>query len=463
MISRFRAIRQVLWITLALNLLSTGIKAGIGVWTGSLSLLAAGLDSFFDASSNVVGLVGIRVAARPPDVEHPYGHYKSETLAAMAIAGVLFVTMAGIVQQAVERLLRGSVPEVSAWSFGAVAVGLAIEVFTSSYERRRGRELASDFLLADARHTRAHVYISLGVMAGLAMVWLGFPAVDPLLALVIAGVIAKIGWDIVRSTADTLLDRAALSPEEVRRLALSIAGVESADRIRSRGPRGSVLVDLHIHVDPETPVDRAHEIADRVEALLMARISGVRDVVVHVEPEWPGGSAAETLAERVRDIAQHLAASVHEVRVQEMDGGPLVDLHLEVDPAWSLEEGHRLATQLEQGIAEALPDEARVYVHIEPTPQEEEDAGLFEAERKRVVAEAERVAAEVGEVERFRQVAVRRAGDRMFVSLNCVLRENLPVGEAHELAGDLERRLRDRIEGVDRVLVHMEPPSDGDL
>ncbi|MFQ5945951.1 MAG: cation diffusion facilitator family transporter, partial [Anaerolineae bacterium] len=278
MISRFRGIRQVLWITLALNILSTGIKAGIGLWTGSLSLIAAGLDAFFDASSNVVGLVGIQVAARPPDPEHPYGHHKSETLAAMAIAGLLFVTVAGLVQQAVGRLLSGSAPEVSALSFAAVAAGLGIEAFTSSYERRRGRELSSDFLLADARHSRAHVYISLGVMAGLAMVWLGFPAVDPLLALVIAGVIAKIGWDILRSTSDTLLDRAAANPDEVRGLAQSVAGVESVDRVRSRGPGGSVLVDLHIHVDPDTPVDRAHEIADRVEALLMARMAGVRDV-----------------------------------------------------------------------------------------------------------------------------------------------------------------------------------------
>ncbi|MFQ5946608.1 MAG: cation transporter dimerization domain-containing protein, partial [Anaerolineae bacterium] len=203
--------------------------------------------------------------------------------------------------------------------------------------------------------------------------------------------------------------------------------------------------------------------ADRVEALLMARMAGVRDVVVHVEPEWPGGSAAGTLAERVRDIAQHLAASVHEVRVQELEEGALVDLHLEVDPAWSLEEGHRLATQLEQRIAEALPAGARVYVHIEPTPQEGEDAGLFEEERKRVVAEAEGVAAENEEVERFHQVAVRRAGDRLFVSLNCALRQNLSVREAHELASEIERRLRDRVEGVDRVLVHMEPPGDEDL
>ncbi len=461
MISRFRAIRQVLWITLALNLLSTVIKAGIGLWTGSLSLLASGLDALFDASSNVVGLVGIQVAARPPDAEHPYGHHKSETLAAMIIAGVLFVTVVGIVQQAVERLLGGSVPEVSAYSFGAIAVGLAIELFTSSYERRKGRELESDFLLADARHTRAHVYISLGVIVGLAAVWLGFPAADPLLALVIAGVIAKIGWDIVRSTADTLLDRAAVNPEEVRRLTLSVAGVASADRVRSRGPRGSVLVDLHIHVDAETPVDRAHEIADGVESLLMAQIPGVRDVVVHVEPEWPGATAVESLPERVRDIARHLAASVHEVRVQEVDGGPVVDLHLEVDPAWSLEEGHRLASQLEQRIAEALPAGARVYVHIEPTPQEA-DAGLFESERKRVVAEAEAAAAEIEEVERFHKIAVRRAAERTFVSLNCVLRENLPVREAHELASDLERRLTDRIEGVDRVLLHMEPPKHAD-
>jgi len=285
--ARVGAIRRVLWITLGLNLLATLAKIVVGYLTGSLSIVADGFDSLFDSASNLIGLVGISLAARPPDEDHPYGHRKFETLAAISISVLLFVTCVELVRSVIDRLSSPVVPQINLWSFAAVFFSIGVHLFTVVYERRRGRELKSEFLLADAAHTAADIYISLSVIAGLILVRFGYPIVDALLALGIAGVIAKIGVDIIRSSSAILMDRAMVSEREIEQVVMGVEGVESCHRIRSRGPEDDIHIDLHIHVAPETHVDQAHAIAHEVQERVVRELPGVQDVVVHVEPGGP--------------------------------------------------------------------------------------------------------------------------------------------------------------------------------
>jgi len=208
----FRAIRRVLWITMGLNLLATAAKLIVGYWTGSLSLIADGFDSVFDSASNVIGLVGIHVAAQPADKDHPYGHRKAETMTALIIASLLFLTTWELIQSAVERLRNPALiqAEVNVWSFGALLVSIVVHLTVVWYELREGRRLYSDVLVADALHTRADIFVSLSVIGGLIAVRLGYPLADPILALVIALFIAKIGIDIIRQSSPTLMDKAAM-------------------------------------------------------------------------------------------------------------------------------------------------------------------------------------------------------------------------------------------------------------
>ncbi len=450
---RFRAIRQVLLITLALNLLATLAKIVVGYLTRSLSILADGFDSLFDSASNVIGLVGISFAARPPDEEHPYGHRKFEALAAISISVLLFVTSVELVRSVIDRLSSPAVPQINLWSFAAVIFSIGVHLFTVVYERRRGRELQSEFLLADASHTAADIYVSLSVIAGLILVRLGYPIVDALLALGIAGVIAKIGIDIIRSSSAILMDRAVVSGREIERLVMGVEGVESCHRVRSRGSEDDIHIDLHIHVAPETPVDRAHAIAHEVQKKVMRGMPGVQDVVVHVEPRWP---KEEPIGERIRSLAQRMGASVHEVRVHQIGGPILVDLHLEVDETWRLEEAHDLASRLEGRMREEMPEIAEVYVHMEPI--EALEGGEVSGDEELVAREVEKVVREMGDLKECQGVSVRRSGEKLFVSLNCLLSQNLPIGQAHEVSMRLERRLKERLDSVDQVLIHLEPP-----
>jgi divalent metal cation (Fe/Co/Zn/Cd) transporter len=330
-----------------------------------------------------------------------------------------------------------------------------VHLFTVVYERRRGQELKSEFLLADASHTAADIYVSLSVIAGLVLVRLGYPIVDALLALGIAGVIAKIGVEIIRSSSAILMDRAMVSGREIERLVMGVEGVESCHRIRSRGPEDDIHIDLHIHVAPETPVDRAHAIAHEVQQKVMGGLPGVQDVVVHVEPRGP--KPEEPIGERIRSLALRMGARVHEIRVHQIEGAILVDLHLEVDESWRLEEAHDLASRLEGRMREELPEIAEVYVHMEP--MEALEGGELLGDEELVAREVEKVVREMGDLKECREISVRRLGERLFVSINCLLSHNLPIGQAHEVSMRLERRLKERLDNVDQVLIHLEPPQ----
>jgi cation diffusion facilitator family transporter len=281
-----RAIQKVLWITMGLNLIATAAKLIVGYQTGALSLVADGYDSVFDSAANVVGLVGIYLASRPADEDHPYGHRKAETMTALIISSLLFLTTWELVENAIERLRHPSLiqAEVNAWSFGALLVSIVVHLTVVWYELRAGRRLHSDVLVADAMHTRADVFVSLSVIGGLIAVRIGFPLADPILALVIALVIAKIGIDIIRESSPTLMDRAVVPPNQVRDVTLSVPGVLACHQIRSRGHETARYLDLHIQVEPTASVEQAHGIAHEVKRQLQEQFPHVEDATIHIEP-----------------------------------------------------------------------------------------------------------------------------------------------------------------------------------
>lgn len=279
----FSQIRKVLWQVLLLNLMVSASKLIVGFMTGSISMAADGFHSLLDASSNVIGLIGITLAARPADRDHPYGHRKYETFAAMSIAGLLILAAWGIVENSIEKLRTGSHPEVTWLSFTAMLITISINLFVSSYERRRGKALNSEVLLADSMHTTSDILVSLSVVASLIAASLGFPLLDVLTAFGITAVIAWSSYRIIRRSSIALLDTAAVDPLAIERLVLDVPGVCSCHEIRTRGPIHGSYIDLHIQVSPELTIERAHEIAHQVKARLKAQLKA-KDVVVHVEP-----------------------------------------------------------------------------------------------------------------------------------------------------------------------------------
>lgn len=282
---RSRAVRRVLIVVLVLNVGLVAMKAGAWWSSRALSVIAEAVHSSLDALNNVLALAFARVARAAPDALHPYGHQKFETLGALVIVGALSITVFELGKGAVGRLLAADPPAVEGTplAIGLMAVSAAAGLAISAWEVRRGRELDSPLLLADAAHTRSDVYAALAVLGGLVAVRFGMPWADPWITLAVAAAIAWTGWRIVRESVPELVDERAADPERIRALAEEVEGVRAAYGIRSRGRTGEVFSELTIAVSSAMDVETSHTIADRVEERL-GRELGAREVVVHVEP-----------------------------------------------------------------------------------------------------------------------------------------------------------------------------------
>lgn len=282
---RMRSIRRVLWTILLLNLGVAAAKYAWGTISGSASMQADGIHSVFDSAGNVVGLVGISLAARPADAGHPYGHAKFETYASLVIGVLLLLAAFEVGSSAAAKLAAGSyTAEVGPMSFVVMAGTLAVNLGVTVYERRFAKRLKSEVLAADANHTLSDALVSVGVIAGLAAVALGFPMADPIMALVVTAAILDTAYDVFKHALATLSDRARIPEGDLRAAALAVPGVRGVHRIRTRGTEGEVYADLHVLVDPSMTVADAHRLADEVEADIKERFANVIEVLVHIEP-----------------------------------------------------------------------------------------------------------------------------------------------------------------------------------
>lgn len=281
---RDHSVNVVLWRVLFLNLLVAVLKLVFGSLSGALSMVADGFHSTLDASSNVVGLIGLRIARRAPDEDHPYGHRKFEALAALGISLFLFITCYEILTSVVARFRGAHVVEPHPVTFAVMAGTIIVNLFVTRYERREGNRLRSMILLADARHTQSDVFASLGVVASLVAAVLNVSAIDLVVAVAIAGFIAYSGYTIVSGAFTVLADSQMVDPDDVIRAATGVEGVAHVHRVRSRGLPDDIHVDLHLHVSPQMTVERAHLLAHEASTRIREEIPGVTDVVIHVEP-----------------------------------------------------------------------------------------------------------------------------------------------------------------------------------
>jgi len=281
---RYRKIRWVLVYVLFLNWGVAAAKLLYGWLIHSASMTADGFHSFSDGSSNIIGLIGIWIASRPIDETHPYGHKKFETLTSIGISILLFLVSFNVVREGILRFLHPVVPQVNVSSFLVMGITLAVNIAVMIYEKRMGVVFKSDILISDALHTRADILTSSSVIITLIGIKFGFPILDPIASLMISGFIAYAAVDILKESSRVLSDGVAIPIEEIKRTVLSIRGVEECHQIRSRGRGDDIHIDLHVLVDPEMHMHRAHHLSYAIENKIKKDFRGVTDVVVHMEP-----------------------------------------------------------------------------------------------------------------------------------------------------------------------------------
>jgi cation diffusion facilitator family transporter len=280
-----------LWQILFLNVIVAAAKAAWGIISGSTAMLADGIHSFTDGSGNIVALIAMKAATKPPDEDHPYGHHKYESFASAAIGLMLCFAAFRVVSGSVKALTTfaqtGVHPrvEVTAISFAVMLITLGINIFVVWYETRRGRELGSDVLQADARHTLSDVWVTLGVIVSLILVKAGVPIADPIVGLFVAIAIVWAAIQVFKGAHTTFSDQQRLDPRDVTKKVMAFEGVRGCHNIRSRGTGAIIHMDMSILVDPAMTVEKGHAIARDLERHLCGAYEGLADVVIHVEPD----------------------------------------------------------------------------------------------------------------------------------------------------------------------------------
>jgi cation diffusion facilitator family transporter len=284
LLTRASEVSSVLYRVLFLNLIVAAAKIALGLSTGAVSVLSDGYHSLTDTASNIVGIVGVRIAGAPPDVDHPYGHRKFETISSLGILIFLIIVLREVLSAAWERYQTGGEPVINALTFGVMGATFLVNLGVVFYERREGRRLASEVLLADAHHTLSDLMTSATVIAALIGVRMGYLWLDPFAALVVAGFIGYACWEIFNQTTGILADKFVIPEESISEEVKSVPGVIGCHHIRTRGSNDFVFLDLHVWMDAEMSLTKAHALSHVVKDRLMQRFPQIKDAIIHIEP-----------------------------------------------------------------------------------------------------------------------------------------------------------------------------------
>jgi len=278
-------VRKVLIYTLILNAVVAIAKVLYGYLTNSIAMISDGFHSIFDGTSNVIGLVGIWMASHPPDEKHPYGHKKYETLFTIIIAAMLFLTCFQILKKVYVSFFEDHKAIVTQTSFFIMLITMGVNIFVMLYEKKKGKQLGSEFLVADAMHTKSDILVSFTVIVSLVFTKMGYYHADSIVGLIIAFFIARIGYNILKNASDVLVDTVCMDNSAIEFVVNTIEGVKGCHDIRTRGSTNAAYVDLHVFVDGSMSTEKAHGIADIIEERIQKEFPSVVDIVVHVEPD----------------------------------------------------------------------------------------------------------------------------------------------------------------------------------
>jgi cation diffusion facilitator family transporter len=432
------------------------VKLVTGLVTGSLAFVAEAVHSGTDLVAALLTLFAVRVAIRPPDREHHYGHGKAEHLAALGESAFLVLVSLFIAGESIRRLVDGGSHDIETtwWAFTVLGVVIALDAWRAVASRRAAQRHRSAAFAANALHFGSDLAGSTAVLIGLILVAAGEAAADAAAALFVAVLVVVAAVRLARQSIDVLMDRAAVDAEERIRQALGeMPEPVELRRARVRHAAGRHFADLVVAVPLDAGVTQAHAAADAVEDAVERALGGA-DVVVHVEPGEPSGELRERATAAVMSVPE--VREVHNVRAMHLPEGYELSLHVKLPRELSLAEAHDAVERLEARVREEVPELHNVHTHIEPLARtdwgrkpasddtETERAAIEETVRRVTGANPSDVSFRDGERGRIALVTITLPGEQ-------------PLPSAHRHAGEIEEAVRERCPTLADVIVHTEP------
>ena len=447
--------RRVAMTSVVAALFLTAIKLGVGLWTGSLGILSEALHSGLDLLAATITFFAVRIADRPPDADHQFGHGKIENLSALFETLLLLLTSVWILYEAYERLTGDAVDiQVNFWAFAVIIVSIVVDISRSRALMRIARKYDSQALEADALHFSTDIFSSLVVLIGLISVMVGFPEADAIAAAIVALIVIWISLRLGKRTVDGLLDRVPPGIEErVSTVVEEIDGVESIRRMRIRPSGGTMFINLVIGIQRTTFFDRAHGIVDAVESAVRTALPRA-DLIVHAEPVI---GVREKLADKIEYLVHQSGLTAHNILLLWVNDQYQIEFDIEYPQGTPFSEAHEIASIVENRILRELPNVADVRIHLEEDttavlPAREAAA----ADRERVVNRASEIITSHADAE-LRHIDVFEITDGLKLSITIALPASLTLLEMHAIVDQIEHTLLAGEQRICSVFIHAEP------
>ena len=466
----------------------TSMKLAVGLLTGSLGILAEAAHSGLDLVAALMTLFAVRVASRPADMTHHYGHGKVENLSAFLEAGLLILTAIWVIYEAVRRLVfHDSHVEITIWAFVVMGVSIVVDATRSRILLRVARQTGSQALEADALHFSTDIWSSAVVIAGLLVVWLtkrfSLPSLlaqaDAVAALGVSGIVIWVSAQLAKETIDALLDRApdAVS-QQVQTQVRALPGVLEVRRVRMRRAGNKLFADVVVAAPRTFTFDQTHALTEQVEqaAREVVRLISPQadiDIVVHVEPL---ASPTETAAEQIHYLAEAQGVHAHAIHIREVSGHLEADFDLEIPADMALLDAHAVASHLEETVLQTNHALRRVNTHLEaPTTmvlasQDVTSQYSELVDHLRQLADEIAGAGSAHEIHVYRaqepgagqntQEAVEERAPELDVVVHTTFAASTPLSQVHVQAEEIKRAFRQAYPTLGAITIHTEPPEE---
>jgi cation diffusion facilitator family transporter len=429
-----------------------------------LGILSEAAHSGLDLVASVLTFFSVRVSDKPADAEHQYGHGKVENFSAFVETGLLLLTCAWIIYEAVLRIFFHHIDiEPSIAAFAVMLFSMIVDWWRSRALNRIANKYDSQALEADALHFSTDIWSAGVVVVGLGVVMVGrsyhinwLADADPIAALFVAGVVISVSWRLARRTIDALLDAAPPGIRSQIYDAVSrVDGVLEVDRVRIRRAGNRYFADLAVGLARSVTFQRSGQLVSAVTESVRRVLP---DADVTVQP-LPRAQRTENIFDRIRAVATHRNLNVHDISVQDLAGQLHVEQHIELDERMTLKQAHDEVTELEAEMRHDVPEIADILTHIESEPatieRPEELVGDAELEHR-----LKAVAAQFPEILDVHDFIFKRVRGHLYVSCHCTLSDNMSLARVHEIQTELEIRFKQDGPELFRVLIHPEPSTD---
>jgi len=433
----------------------TSMKLFIGLWTGSLGILSEAAHSGLDLLAAGITLYAVRLADRPPDFDHQFGHGKFENLSALAETILLLITCGWILYEATNRLmLRDYAVEINVYAFAVIGISIIIDISRSRALYRVARKYNSQALEADALHFSTDIYSSIVVLFGLVAVQSGFPEGDAIAASLVAIIVIWISYRLGKRTIDVLLDRVPSGVrEKVHELVTQVAGVDELRSMRIRQSGANYFIDLVIGIKRRSTFDQVHSIMDKVEFSVMQSIPRA-DVIVHSEPII---GIDDELPDSISWLVQNNGLVPHNVSILRMNGNIRIELDIEYPYGTSFENAHVLASHVEKQIKNNLDSVEAVCVHLEEESSKAIPVVDVTKNESDLVHRVETEILAHKEVQQCNSISCFQSKRGLNISVQCSLNGSFSLKQAHDIVSEVETDISHVDPRIVKVFIRAEP------